>query len=299
MPEEGPHVTGVDRSRGTSILGAELPGPLVWLLALAAMALVGLLDFATGNEINFSIFYLVPVLIMVWYASVVEAMAVALIAALLWMQLDLVSGSTYSSPLIPWWNALVRLGFFLIALFLLAEVRRSHDREAVLSRTDALTGIANSRYFDERARLEIADLRRNRIPLTVAFIDLDDFKAINDTYGHAEGDRVLKAVAAALRERARETDVVARLGGDEFCLLLPGTGVDAASAALADLRIRAEQSGGKVPVSLTIGSMTFEDPPVSVDEFISLADTLMYQGKAEGKGRTLVGVWRDPKRVGG
>ena len=160
------------------------------------------------------------------------------ISAVAWLFADYATGHVYSNRLIPFWNAAVRLGFFLLTSFLLAELKRALGKEQALARVDGLTGLLNSRTFKESCRGLILLAARHEHPAAVGYIDLDDFKALNDSSGHAGGDLVLRAVAAALNRAARDTDVVARLGGDEFAVFLPET--DAAGARVVFDRIREE-----------------------------------------------------------
>ena len=169
---------------------------------------------------------------------------------------------------------------------LLAAAQRDWlRRERAISRTDGLTGLLNGRGFYEAAAVELARSTRYRHPLTLAYVDLDDFKAINDRFGHARGDEVLVAVARALRRACRSTDVVGRVGGDEFVVLFPETGRDAAETALVKLRSRvqeaASQHGSRVTAS--IGSVSFAKPPADVEALVHEADTVMYAVKASGK----------------
>jgi diguanylate cyclase (GGDEF)-like protein len=195
----------------------------------------------------------------------------------------------YSSEWIPLWNTLVRLGYFLIIARLLALLRERLAFEAKLAGTDALTGLPNSRGFGEALLLEHARARRYRRPFTLAYIDLDDFKGVNDSLGHAAGDRLLRDVAQALHAGVRRTDVVGRLGGDEFAALLPETDSRGAAPVLTKLRdavVQAMAKGGW-PVGTSIGAITFTEPPETPDEALSAADNLMYEAKRSGKNRVI------------
>ncbi len=138
----------------------------------------------------------------------------------------------------------------------------------------------------------MADLRRTGRPLTIAYIDLDDFKRVNDSLGHKAGDTLLRTVAQALRSRLRATDLLARVGGDEFGILLPDTDVDGARAILEKTNTALKEAvDGKWPVTQSVGVVTFLDTPHSFDDMIHLADQLMYDGKHAGRARIVQGVW--------
>lgn len=278
---------GVRFARARAIAAA-LP---IWArIGFAALitAVLAVLDYVTGSEISFSIFYLVPVVFVTWYVSRGVGVAFAIVSAALWGVIDVAAGEHYSSAAIPAWNAVVRLGFFLITLILAGEVHKAHEREALLARQDSLTGLANGREFD-------AHLRRER-PFALAYVDLDLFKSVNDTLGHPAGDEVLHAVAGALESAVRTVDVVARLGGDEFGLLFPETGGREAEATMGRVRealrvALAGEPGIPAGVGATAGVLVFRRPPPSSAEAMRLVDELMYEGKRGGKGRTLVRDW--------
>jgi diguanylate cyclase (GGDEF)-like protein len=190
-----------------------------------------------------------------------------------------------SRPAIHLANVLVMAIAFGAVALLGARQRTSLLREQAISRTDNLTGLLNGRGFYEAAANELARSSRYRHPLTLAYVDLDDFKGINDRFGHARGDAVLVAVARGLRRACRSSDIVGRLGGDEFVILFPETGRDAAEAALAKVRSRVQELGypDGARVTASIGSVSFATPPSDVERLVHEADTAMYAVKAGGK----------------
>lgn len=262
---------------------------IFWIAGALIMVLaVGMADYLTGSEISFSIFYLLPVTLATWCVSRQAGIALAVISAITWLMLDL-EGKVYSHPAIPYWNMLVRFGFFLIVLIILSRLKSAYERERVLSSLDSLTGLLNGRAFQERAHYEIERTRRFGHPFTVAYIDLDDFKAVNDRFGHSAGNTVLCTVADTARDNVRATDIVARLGGDEFALLFPETGEESAGTVLQKISslISGSLEKNGWPVTLSIGAVTFRKPPDSVDRMLHTADALMYAVKHAGKGRIL------------
>ena len=155
------------------------------------------------------------------------------------------------------------------------------------ARQDPLTGLKNRRSFDDDLRREVARSNRHRTPGALLMIDLDHFKHVNDTFGHPAGDRLIKEVAAILRERVRESDVLARLGGDEFAVILPNTSVTearlVAEAIVATIRDRSlvkDEQG----VTASVGIAVFgDDPRHSPESIVSEADTAMYAAKDGGR----------------
>ena len=223
---------------------AEQPEWALWLECLALVALVAVLDHVTGADLAFSIFYMGPIVLAAWFISRRAGILFAVSSAIIWGYLDYVDTTHQIAPWIIVWNATMRLGFFWIALELVARTKGASERERGLARTDPLTGVANGRSFADRAHLALSYLRRTGRPVTVAYVDLDHFKEINDALGHAEGDRLLHAVAQAVAGRLRSTDLVARLGGDEFGVLLDDTDAIMAPKVLAVISASPRPSTG-------------------------------------------------------
>ncbi len=262
-------------------------------LAMVGILLVGAVDVATGRELLMGLFYLGPVTLAAWYGGKRAGLAIALAAGGAWLLADTIGGVTYSHPAIPFWNGLVRLGFFLVTSSLLSALRVHLDAERRLARIDGLTGVFNRQAFIERLEYALALAAREQRPLTLAYVDVDNFKRINDRHGHEEGDRVLRIVAQTLVNTVRRTDIVARLGGDEFAVLL--TGADLAgserilrkTAQALEAAIRA--AGHETACS--IGAAMFTSPPARAGEAIAAADALMYKAKASGKHAVVLELW--------
>jgi diguanylate cyclase (GGDEF)-like protein len=250
--------------------------------------LVGYLDYVTGPEISMSLFYFGPIMLGGWYFYERRASAFILpvLAAAVWLAADLLAGTRTAGTWIPYWNMLIRLGMFLVISLTVSRLRGAHAREQALSRTDALTGAFNSRYFEELSRSEISRSARFGEPFSFVYLDLDNFKSVNDTMGHKAGDELLRTLSETVRVQIRETDVMARLGGDEFGILFPRTDADPCRAIMDKIAsIVAQEVTARWPVTLSAGAITFRTPPANWDEMVKAADALMYRSKRGGKDR--------------
>jgi diguanylate cyclase (GGDEF)-like protein len=189
------------------------------------------------------------------------------------------------------WNTVVAVaGIWVIALliyFLVAN--RSYRMQLVqLASQDALTGLPNRRRTQELALNALDHAKATGKPLTLALIDMDHFKDINDRCGHAAGDHVLQEFARAGREALRESDILGRWGGEEFLLLMPETPVELAVASLERLRtlvfgIRLPPTGSDLQVSLSAGLASFDDTVKSFEDFVARADAALYRAKHDGR----------------
>jgi diguanylate cyclase (GGDEF)-like protein len=254
-------------------------------IGLILVILVGIVDYVTGYEITFSIFYLIPVAMVSWYVGRPYGILISFASAITWFLADTMTGHTYSQPFITYWNTSVSLGFFLVVAFSLSQLRAELKRERKLAQTDFLTGIANSGYFTELLTWEINRCRRYMNPLTLAYIGCDNFKAVNDQFGHHAGNHLLCLVADTIKSTIRITDMVARLGGDEFVILFPETGADQANLVIHkiqnDLLHAVRKDGWKITFSM--GVVTYMKSANTSDEVIGMADRLMYDAKSAGK----------------
>ncbi len=260
-----------------------LPPASATAIAVGAALCLGIGDELTGS-VSFTLLYLGPIAFGTWRAGLRAGLLVSVVSAAVSMVCDLRLPQA-SNPAVVVWNLLVQLGVFVALTLLLEALRNRLIFEQQAARTDPLTGIANRRDFLESAELELARTRRHLRPVTVAYLDVDDFKGVNDRFGHEAGDAVLVTVAATLRDATRAVDAVARLGGDEFGLLLPETDGPTAETLVRRLQSTladAVQERGW-PVTFSVGVATFHRAPRSVDEMINRADELMYQAKRAGK----------------
>ena len=265
-------------------------------LSLLLVAIVGSIDFTTGYELSFSIFYTIPVAIGSWYAAKHVGLLICIISAVTWLAVDYATGHHYSHPTLPFWNASVRLGFFVIIANLLHRLRDSLDFQKLLAQQDGLTGILNVRAFRQRCDSLFELASRHGRPLALGYFDIDGFKGVNDNLGHSVGDQVLKAIAAVLTERLRVSDFGGRLGGDEFAILLPETDLAGARTFFTGLRESLIELAARNnwPVGFSIGVAVFQSPTANFDTAIRCADSLMYKVKNSGKNNILIEEYTDP-----
>jgi diguanylate cyclase (GGDEF)-like protein len=267
--------------------------------AMTLIVVIGVMDYLAGPElVSIHPLYFAPIAITAWYIGVRAAIALSLAAAGVWLLADSMANSGVSHTVVPFLNTIVSLGAFIVIGALLAMIRRHLTREGQLAATDPLTGLANSRAFYEEVDRELRRAGRYQHPFSVFAIDLDNFKAVNDTHGHPVGDEVLKQVARTLRTYTRSTDTVARLGGDEFVILFPETDGASAREVLETVRSRlleAMEPPGW-PVTFSIGGVTFERPAPSVQSVVKAADDLMYEVKRAEKDAWMHEVYPAPLR---
>lgn len=165
------------------------------------------------------------------------------------------------------------------------------SREA--ARHDFLTLLLNRRAFEEMAAHELQRARRNGKPISVIYLDCDNFKEVNDQHGHATGDKVLIVIAETMRATLRSTDIIARLGGDEFAAILPETGEGSARTAATNLHeaVARRLASMNLRCTCSLGVAVFAAPPDKVEYLIRRADELMYRVKSGGKGTAQVDVF--------
>jgi diguanylate cyclase (GGDEF)-like protein len=196
----------------------------------------------------------------------------------------------------------ILVGIILLALVLLAialvfplvrDLRRQHERAEEEAITDALTGLSNQRRFRQILGKEVERAKRFDRPLSVVMLDLDDFKEINDTHGHLQGDRVLREVGRVMRAESREVDEPARYGGEEFAIVLPETRIDGAMEVgervrrrLDEMRLPLDGLDEDLTVRASVGVSGSPEQTLDATSLIKAADQALYRAKQQGKNRT-------------
>lgn len=268
----------------------KLPGRLqlaaVWAAATGLSLLLGWLRQHTDAEYAFASAIIVPVFLVAWFGGLAQGIAASVLAACMWVAGDLLSGREWTKGWIPFVNGLVRLATYCFIAFLAARIRALLRHQAEMATRDSLTGLMNQRAFFEAGQAEALRASRYGHPMAVVFLDLDDFKVLNDTLGHDAGNEALVAVGDALTKALRSTDSVARLGGDEFAVLLHEIGEKSAVAAARKMSEKVEAAlEAYPPVTASIGVVWYEWPRGEFKAMLKAADAQMYEVKHGGKGR--------------
>ncbi|HVH11042.1 MAG TPA: GGDEF domain-containing protein [Gemmatimonadales bacterium] len=257
------------------------------LAGIAWAAALGLTRVISGSGLGLTpiLFFLAPVAVAAWYDGAVTGALFAAAAAVAWVWADVPRAGVGVWEWIPYANVALHFAVLGIVAAALAALRTAHEHARELARNDALTGVPNARAFYELAAAEMTRAQRYPHPFSVAYLDVDDFRLVNERLGHSAGDAVLRSVARALKGAVRASDTLARMGGDEFAVLLPE-----ATAAPARLAVEKLQRAvaDVVPahgwrLSASIGVVTFLVPPDSVDALLEAADRLMDRAKQGGK----------------
>ena len=280
---------------------------LLLLVVVALLALVGLLDYITGPWLSFALLYVGPVLAAAWWLGRGPALLAGLTAGIAWFEAE-AWGHRGEPTRVLMWNSMSRLAMLLAMAAMVVRIREDRrrlkrvnaqlagllDGAEKLARTDPLTGLPNRRAFLERLGDELARARRNAAPVCIAYLDIDNFKNLNDQRGHAEGDEFLQKVAQAIKDTVRVNDVAARLGGDEFAVLFTDAKRIAVEPLAHRLLARVRALGDRYPgldLGASVGMAWFELPPDHAEALLRRADGAMYQAKAAGKHR--FALWTD------
>ncbi|MBV8032368.1 MAG: GGDEF domain-containing protein [Betaproteobacteria bacterium] len=261
------------------------PTAAVWA-GVALCAAIALVDIVTPPELNLSLFYVFVILLATWNAGLRAGFAFAAFACgMQWVVM-----SAYTPPYLHsvyWYIALAdRCATFFVVLVLTHPLRLLFEDHENAARIDSLTGAANRKYFMELLATELRRSERSGRAFSVALVDCDDFKVINDQFGHLVGDSVLRGVVEIAKESVRATDTVARFGGDEFAILFPETGAVPAHdiARRVQSKIRQSEAVPYWTKTVSIGLGTFTNARGDPTDVVAQCDALMYQAKRLGRG---------------
>lgn len=262
----------------------KLPKPFLTFVGFLLVLAIGSLDSLTSYDISVSVLYLLPIILIAWFEGGVAAAIISIFSAITWAVSDLASGHIYSHVAAPVWNSLVVLAMFFTVTFSVVTFKKLLQKEREHDHTDELTGAVNFKFFYEQAGREIRKAALHKRPLTLASINLDNLRQINDTYGHMAGDYILHEVSQIMKSSTRSTDLVSRLGGARFALLMPETGdksaADIISKVQGHLLDMVKKSGW--PVMFSTGVVTCEGSACTIDELIKGAEDLMNAAREAG-----------------
>jgi diguanylate cyclase (GGDEF)-like protein len=241
-------------------------------------------DLEIHATASFSLFYLISVLAVAWGGGPLPGLLMAAFVA--FVERFYMHRNTTSSGIL-FWNTLLRFFSFTVVIYMMALLREFIENERKSSRSDFLTGLLNSRGFYERSEIELQRAKRYGGRLALAYIDCDNFKTINDTFGHETGDNVLRLVGETMNLSTRSTDLACRLGGDEFAILLTDASENDSEDVLKKLleRLLTAMKVNNWPVTFSIGGVFFPKPPDTVESMIKAGDELMYEIKKSEKNR--------------
>lgn len=268
---------------------------LEFLIALATVAAIGVGDTLTDTRVSLGFFHLLPIGLIAWRRGWIPGLAVAIAAGLTCATVDWTTHVlAEDGAFIVAWRSLDRLFVYFGAVYLLWRVRVLYDKAETLSRVDGLTGLLNRRTFDATCEAELRRCQRLALPLSVAVIDLDGFKNVNDGLGHAAGDAVLKAVGRGLAT-VRSGEISARLGGDEFAVLFPGSNREVARLAMDRVlaAVTEELRADKWAVTCSVGLASYERIFPLAEQLLHEADSAMYAAK-KAKARVQLASARPP-----
>jgi len=258
-----------------------------WLmLGVISLLLIAGTDNATGFKLHLVILYALPMLMITWAAGGWVGALIAVAACATWAIVDSSAGRFIDNPKMYYleWGAC--LAGLLLLVYGLTRLRAMLEEAHFQSRKDMLTGLVNKGGFYQIVGAEMEVCRRYRRTLSIAYIDCDNFKLVNDKYGHHVGDELLRVISKTMQRKLRSSDLPGRLGGDEFAVMLPETSAEACRMVVEMLqqRLLQEMAEHHWPVTFSIGIATFTRMPASIEEMIRQADKLMYAVKFTSKG---------------
>jgi diguanylate cyclase (GGDEF)-like protein len=259
----------------------------LWLAfgVLSLLAVVAFDHFMTF-KLNLAVLYALPVLMLTWVVGRYFGALLSLIICSTWSVIDAAAGRYLEHPQLLYWDWGANLLGFLVLVFGLTSLRGMLEAAHFESHKDALTSLVNKGGFYQIVSAEMEVCRRYQRTLSIAYIDCDNFKSVNDQFGHHIGDELLRVVSLTMQRKLRSSDLPGRLGGDEFGIMLPETSAEACRMVVEMLqqRLLQEMADHKWPVTFSIGIATFTRMPSSIEDMIRQADKLMYAVKFTSKG---------------
>ncbi|WP_420473743.1 GGDEF domain-containing protein [Noviherbaspirillum sp. ST9] len=256
------------------------------LLGFLFVTVIGALDLAAGFRISLFVLNIIPVMFVTWFASPRWGVFFAVLMSVVSLTTDIwLAPSAQIFAHYRYLDIGSDFAATLLLVYMQHRLRKAYDQAMHSSRTDALTGCLNKSGFVEELVVEIERSKRYGHPMSLIYVDCDNFKTVNDTLGHQAGDAVLADIGRVLRKRIRSVDSAGRLGGDEFAVLLRESSAEAALSLAQQIKLALDRGmhAHQRPVSFSIGAAAFDKPPHNADAALKAADAVMYEVKKHGK----------------
>jgi len=254
---------------------------------------VAYIDYITAYKINTLALYLLPIIFITITRGIYYGITLSAICSISQTTTDISTGfPDGGSFILVIFNTFVTLLNFTAFTLILSELVNAYKTERMNSRFDELTSIPNRRHFYEVAECELERCRRFNKPFNLLLIDVDNFKVLNDSFGHFIGDKALQTLASTLSQNIRKVDLVARLGSDEFAVMLPEISAQATHCVASKLRdmLNAAMRANQWPTTCSIGSITSSNHTLTLEQLLHEADMAMYASKRQGKDRVSSGI---------
>jgi len=267
------------------------------IIPIFLVIVIGYADFLTSYEISWEILYFISIFFSAWYDGKNTSILIAILSGISWLIANIYSRHSSPNQMILFFNALGMTITFIFFALLFSKIRKILRNERRLVRRDFLTGLLNSKGFYEYLENEIERFKRYKSPFTVVYMDIDNFKQLNDRIGHLEADKIIKEIAYRIRSYFYSVDTVARLGGDEFGFLLVKVNSKKSKLIMERLKDKLLQfvNNKNLPITFSYGVATFESDlsikDLSPTELVKIADDLMYKSKKNGKNRITYKVY--------
>ena len=261
----------------------ELPPWVALIAGILAMFVVFAFDLLLPADIRLHVLYIFPLAVLALHCERRRVVVGGLTLSVAFQLLNFLNHRLPGGPLVT--DALIALASSVLTIVLARAVRERYLATANLASNDSLTGLRNRRSFESVTDMEIARQKRYGGVFSLAILDLDNFKTVNDSGGHHVGDKALLLLAGILREHTRKSDSLGRLGGDEFAVLMPNTRELDCKSLCIQLAAHIAHGMAAVgfPITASIGSATFERAPDSTSDALQLADKAMYTVKSANR----------------
>ncbi|CAK0755371.1 membrane hypothetical protein [Gammaproteobacteria bacterium] len=273
---------------------------IIVLFGLFLVYIIWAIDFISSSYLSLSLLYIIPIYIVTLYNSYLSGIIFSILCSTSWLynyihDINVKHEHTYIYYAT---NFIAKSSVFIIIIVLINNQRKLTEKLVELTRIDTLTGAITLGYFNDLLGNEIKRSKRYGSVFSIAYIDIDNFKLVNDKFGHSFGDTVLSTFVNVIKGTIRETDVIARVGGDEFIILLPETDEDKSYAILTEILDCFTEEMDKISchfATLSIGVLTCRESLSSPIELKNIADSIMYSVKRKGKNAIELSTYREGK----